>query len=281
VVEHLTNGTCERACYKCLKEFWNQRAHHLLDKRLVLTAMRTLADSGRTPRLEGPEDVRFESFLEARFYRLLQDAGLPLPKTQEIIRSRDSQYIIRADFRYERPPFVILTDGRAFHGSTEMQVIEDLDKRNALEFAGKRLLEFMYADVIDTPEAVIATVGAALSGGADGVANVEIAAERAGLSSAAQRFAARLNQADSGLIAAPVMRVDGCRIGTLAADPGTRRVVLLVDAQQWISDADTWTGALRLHNRLRLAGWRVVRVPDAWRDSPQGDRLIESVTRCS
>lgn len=100
VVEHLTGCTCERACYKCLKEFWNQRLHHLLDKRLALTAMRTLAASRRPPRLDGPEEVRFESFLEARFYRLLQEAGMPLPKTQEIIRTRDSQYILRADFRW-------------------------------------------------------------------------------------------------------------------------------------------------------------------------------------
>jgi hypothetical protein len=234
------------------------------------------------PRLDGPEDVRFESFLEARFYRLLQEAGMPLPKTQEIIRSRDSQYIIRADFRYDQPPFVILTDGRAFHGSTEIQVIEDLDKRNAMEFAGKRLLEFTYADVIDTPEAVIATVDFALGGRAGNVATVEMAVEvAAGLSSAGQRFAARLNEADTRLFAARFVKVDGCRLAALAVDPETRRLVLLVDPQEWISDADSWTGALRLHNRLRLAGWRVIRVPKPWLDSPQGDRLIQAVTRCS
>jgi len=32
---HLRNETCETACYSCLKEFWNQRMHALLDRRLV------------------------------------------------------------------------------------------------------------------------------------------------------------------------------------------------------------------------------------------------------
>ena len=87
-----------------------------------------------------------------------------------------------------------MTDGRAFHGSTEMQVIEDLDKRNALQFAGKRLLEFPYADVIETPEAVIATVGVALGGSTKEVARIEMAAEAAaGFSSVGRQFAARLN----------------------------------------------------------------------------------------
>jgi ATP-dependent helicase YprA (DUF1998 family) len=35
VRKHLRDETCETACYSCLKEFWNQRVHALLDRRLV------------------------------------------------------------------------------------------------------------------------------------------------------------------------------------------------------------------------------------------------------
>ena len=35
VREHLSDQKCEAACYSCLKEFWNQRVHALLDRKLV------------------------------------------------------------------------------------------------------------------------------------------------------------------------------------------------------------------------------------------------------
>ena len=134
VLAHLEACPCGSACYRCLKQFWNQRVHDQLDKRLVLSALRSLAADTATHPTPAPlEEVRFESFLEARFYKLLRDAGLPLPKEQRIARSKDGRYIVRADFAYDDPPLTILVDGRAFHVGTTDQVLQDLKKRNELE----------------------------------------------------------------------------------------------------------------------------------------------------
>ena len=41
--EHGKEESCTNACYSCLKEFWNQRWHGLLDKKLVYTALAEIA----------------------------------------------------------------------------------------------------------------------------------------------------------------------------------------------------------------------------------------------
>jgi ATP-dependent helicase YprA (DUF1998 family) len=42
---HLNKEKCETACYSCLKEFWNQRIHALLDRRLVERVLGELASA--------------------------------------------------------------------------------------------------------------------------------------------------------------------------------------------------------------------------------------------
>jgi ATP-dependent helicase YprA (DUF1998 family) len=44
-LQHLEKDTCATACYSCLKEFWNQRVHGLLDKRLVYAELEELASA--------------------------------------------------------------------------------------------------------------------------------------------------------------------------------------------------------------------------------------------
>ena len=83
IADHLAGCDCEQACYRCLKDYWNQRVHGLLDKRLVLRTFQALAAAAPGPSRRPLEDaVRFDSFLEAEFYRLLEARDLPLPSTQ-------------------------------------------------------------------------------------------------------------------------------------------------------------------------------------------------------
>ena len=42
---HLKNDNCATACYSCLKEFWNQRVHGLLNKQLVYGELEELASA--------------------------------------------------------------------------------------------------------------------------------------------------------------------------------------------------------------------------------------------
>lgn len=46
-LNHLKQDPCATACYSCLKEFWNQRVHGLLNKQLVYAELEELASKSR------------------------------------------------------------------------------------------------------------------------------------------------------------------------------------------------------------------------------------------
>ncbi len=258
--EHLTNCTCQRACYRCLKEFWNQRVHNSFDRRLVISALRSIAmgttDGPNTPE----EDARFESFLEVRLWQVLSSAGVDLPRTQQLVRSSDGRYIARADFRYTDPPIVILTDGREFHASAAKQVEEDLAQRNELESLGNVLLEFTYSDVLEQSDTVLASIRQALErrpGSAVDVRpgrTVKLGAPERALLDDATRL-------DPGCLEQQVLDA-GKRepVRALAVLPGRRVAVVRIDPTEWVDHPARWAADLRAHNHLRLAGWRIVRV---------------------
>jgi very-short-patch-repair endonuclease len=281
VARHLADCPCERACYRCLKEFWNQRIHHLLDKTLVQTVLETLAAAG--PGIVLPplsHRQRFESFLEAEFYSLLQKEGLPLPKAQEIVRTPDGTYIMRADFTYDHPPTVILTDGQAFHTDHPMTIVEDLDRRNALALSGQRLLEFTYHDVISRPDSVVEAVKAALSVNPGSEKTLREAREAyAAIPAPAQAFAEDLCRRDPRFQkGGRIPLATGERLDTLALDPERGLAVVLIDPSHWMRDSRAWGRDLARHNQARLQGWRLVRVPRPWLGAPQGQELIERLS---
>jgi ATP-dependent helicase YprA (DUF1998 family) len=258
-LHHLETCTCESACYRCLKDFWNQRYHELLDKRLVLTALRALTVPADTPAAKVDADVRFESFLEARFYELLQEAGLRLPKTQRIVRNADGRWIARADFTFEHPPLAVFTDGRQFHATLAGQVVADLEKRNELELSGTRVLEFTYGEVVERPDSVIEALRRSL-GRAEGAGRAAELVART--PTEAEVLLASATGAHAGTSrTGGTLLLEGERVPTALCDERTRTAVLLVDADSWLRSRATWESALRAHTRLRAAGWRLYRVP--------------------
>ncbi len=282
VAQHLTDCPCERVCYRCLKEFWNQRLHEILDKTLVLNTLETLAAAGAgiaLPPLSAQRE--FESFLEARFYDLLQQNGLPLPKTQQIVRTPNGTYIMRADFTYDRPPVVVLTDGRAYHAAHPMTVIEDLDCRNALALSDQRLLEFTYHDVISRPETVVEAVKAVLEMDEAGERTLREAVEPyKAIPADARSFVEQLCDRDPRFQAGGRIRLAGGEsLTTLALDPERGLAVVLVDPDRWVRDAGAWQRSLTQHNRARLQGWRLIRIPRPWLNSSQGQEFIERLSK--
>ncbi len=234
---HLEDCACEKACYRCLMEFWNQRVHALLDKRLVISALRTLAaanPNAPTPTPLDP-DTRFDSFLESQFYTLLAAHGLPLPKTQEVVRDQAGRPIVRADFRYEAQRLIILTDGRQFHTRDAVQIQHDLNQRNLLARDGWQLLEFTYHDVEQPPAEVVRLVKVALDLEPLGL-TVEMAPP------------------------SQLTLSDGRSITALTSQPAQKHVTLSITPAVWIANPAHWTSDLDLHNHLRLCGWRVERV---------------------
>jgi len=267
VAQHLRECDCERACYRCLKEFWNQRHHALLDKQLVLHVLDELAAVHEVTSLPARTDrQRFESFLEEKFFSLLQQAGLPLPSTQQVLRTADNRYITRADFSYDQPPLVIQTDGRAFHADTVARIVEDLDRRNSVELSGRQLLEFTYRDVIAEPAHVIAQVRAALNVAADRPRQLrEPPVEYLAMPAEVRGFVERIITRDQRIQAGGRIRLgNGGLLDLLGYDQERSIALVLVEPESWMHDAGVWRRELQRHNQARLLGWRLVRVPRPW-----------------
>ncbi len=96
------------------------------------------------------------SFLERRFLRLMREAGLPRPLCQ-VIHRRRARTFARVDFEFAPLPLVVEVSGRRRHVS-EVDRGRDAQRRNELQADGFVVIEFLTADVIDGPDAVVASV---------------------------------------------------------------------------------------------------------------------------
>lgn len=279
IADHLRECECERACYRCLKDYWNQRVHGLMDKRLVVRSFESLAAA--TPgRFHRPldENTRFDSFLEAEFHRLLEQAGLPLPATQQVVRSPAAGYIMRADFTWPRERLVVLTDGRAFHAQDPVKIVEDLDRRNTLVLEGYRLLEFTYQDVIDRPEGVVEMVRQALAESPAQIA--ETLEDYAAIPVEAQPFVDSLcRQSVRFRRGGRIALAPGRTLETLAVDSTGQIALVLVDTDRWAGEGPAWQRDLASHNQARVRGWRLVRLPNLWLHTGQAQTLLDRLTR--
>ncbi|MBI4613292.1 MAG: DEAD/DEAH box helicase [Planctomycetes bacterium] len=275
-LEHLRACPCESACYRCLKDFWNQREHEHLDKRQVFTTLQALAAP------EAPsEGIRFDSFLEAVFFDLLARNDIRLPETQSLVRTPDGHAIARADFRYKDPRLVILTDGRAFHAETVDKIVLDIEQRNQIVLLGHQLLEFTYDDVLHSPEAVLETVRIAVGATTESTpARADVLPLRSPLAADDIRVAERFRSVDPRFEGPGSIEIDGVgAISCLSLDRGRRRAVLVIDPSRWVENRDLWVADVRLHNALRLAGWRVLRLPAGHRTGKEADSLAAAAAR--
>lgn len=97
-----------------------------------------------------------ESFLERRFLRLTRLAGLPRPACQVVHRA-GGRTVARVDFEFTHHRVVVEVSGRLGHVSDRDRQ-RDARRRNALQVAGRIVLEFTTADVLDDPTYVVDTV---------------------------------------------------------------------------------------------------------------------------
>lgn len=222
-VERLEGCTCDASCHRCLRDFWNQRHHALLDRFEVIGALRRLAGIDAVAGID-PDDARLESFLEEEFYGKLQAAGLPAP-TLQVVRVVGQRRIIRVDAEYRSPDVSIFLDGRAYHSLDRTKIMDDLEVRNSLEARGVRVLEYTYADVLHRFDDVAVQLKGAL-----GQTPVDGSVPASG----------------PGLVVVDV-------------DEAARIVTTAVDVDAWVADEQARQGALQTANRMRLAGWRLTR----------------------
>lgn len=126
-IEHLDHPDCETACYRCLKEYQNQRYHEYLSWPQAIPALEELAlapPQQRPSRAGDIEDPRpwLEAFnegvgspLELKFLRLFEQHGFH-PQKQAPVSPSDSEAPISiADFAVPERRLAIYIDGAAFH----------------------------------------------------------------------------------------------------------------------------------------------------------------------
>ena len=96
------------------------------------------------------------SVLERAFLTLVRHAGLPRPTCQPI-PYLDGRRVGRVDFCFEALLLIVEVSGRRGH-STDAERAKDAQRRNELQAAGYRVVEFTYADIRYRPDYVLETL---------------------------------------------------------------------------------------------------------------------------
>jgi Protein of unknown function (DUF559) len=96
--------------------------------------------------------------METRLRMLLVLAKLPRPEAQASLHDDNGRFLGRVDLYYPAQRLAIEYDG----GTHRASLIEDNRRQNLLLNAGFRLLRFTFADIRETPGAVVSHVRAAL-----------------------------------------------------------------------------------------------------------------------
>lgn len=136
----------------------------LLHRRIV--ALRSKGRYG-IPRLieviEGCEVTRGgQSWLEREYLRLVHEAGLPAPLTQQVL-TRAGDRLVRVDFRFPGTPVVVEVLGYRFH-RTKDELRRDIERMNALVADGFEPYQFSYDQIVGEPIEVVDVTRRALVG---------------------------------------------------------------------------------------------------------------------
>lgn len=175
-VRHLEGHDCPTSCYRCLRNYRNQRVHSVLNWRLAMPYVQVAAAdelraqpiAPRTAPGEGPEwdEARqegCESPLELILLKAIRAAGLPEPLKQHEVRDSRGRLITRADFGYLTPKRILIyADGLEFHTALR-QRIHDTRQSNQLQTEGWQVLRFLGPHVMRNPGDCIAQLRQALA----------------------------------------------------------------------------------------------------------------------
>ncbi len=140
---------CERACYDCLCNYYNQPVHDQFARKLVLPILAQLefAEIGRLKTEDRKEHYKelmrlCESEFEKRVLVEIGKRDLRLPTSaQKTIYSADEP-IARTDFYYERHLVALFVDGPS-HDKEPTRTVDKV-KRERLEAMGYRVFVIRY-----------------------------------------------------------------------------------------------------------------------------------------
>jgi ATP-dependent helicase YprA (DUF1998 family) len=171
-MKRLYEHKCGGACYLCLKHYYNQYLHALLNKENIRWMLQALGDmapasaenakrgmaakilnedcrsrsagvfaTGRRPGTKGPQSPIEERLLVA----LRKVEGLPEPEAQFEVLKDGAPYTI-PDFAYPDRKIAVFCDGYLFHGTPGTLEL-DAEKRNRLQVEGWKVLVFWGASI--------------------------------------------------------------------------------------------------------------------------------------
>lgn len=107
-------------------------------------------------------DPRSGSVLESLLRVLLAEHGILVPRTQHVVRDAAGRFVGRVDFCWLQQRLIVEADGRRWHDPEDAR---DRDRRrtNAYGRLGWVVLRFTWAEVVHSPDEVVATVREALA----------------------------------------------------------------------------------------------------------------------
>jgi very-short-patch-repair endonuclease len=254
--QHLTRCQCEHACYGCLKEYWNQRDHGLLDKQRILPSLALLAQEATTrPQPAMSQREQFDSFVESELFQRLDRAGIDRPRfgRENILRAPSGQGIIQMDLSWAPEHLMVLIDGREFHSREGAQILADQDKRNEALAAGWRVLEYTAWEVLTVPDRVTSEINQALAG--------TVTASTVTLDVSGRLPDALAILGDRGFAGSGVVSADAVSLPALAIRSSDSAAVIAVDAERWIADPTVWRAQLAAMRQLTLGGVSCYRIP--------------------
>ena len=149
---------CDKACYECLCNYYNQRVHDKLDRKLVLPLLKTLNGaevvSGFVDTASGKS--RFDKLMEAcesefekAVLQKIKDLGLPLPTASQKVISEGDVPIARPDFEYARDgaSLLVFVDGPD-HDKESIKHDDEM-KRSQLDLMGYQAFVIRYDEDLE------------------------------------------------------------------------------------------------------------------------------------
>ncbi len=143
--EVLYNHECQRSCYRCLRNYYNQRVHHLLDKRVIKDFLsKVMNECGEVMEgVKNEKQIYFDSPLEKTFYNIFSAHNLPLPtQHHHPIKDKEGRIVANADFAYPERKIAIFVDGVQYHFKEPTQIQKLIDISNELAILGWTVLRF-------------------------------------------------------------------------------------------------------------------------------------------
>ena len=142
ILHYSEKNGCEKACYECLCNYYNQHDHAKLDRKLVIP----LLEKMKNVSIIGCDAVekygelyrKCESQLEKKFLKFMKAIGGKLPNEAQKTIYIDDVPIAEADFYYE-PKIVVFIDGKFVHGQEHVSIADE-DKRRKLKAKGYRVI---------------------------------------------------------------------------------------------------------------------------------------------